>query len=281
MEEMYILRKDSVNIKDPHGYVNAFSRTEANYKSPTKRSFLSECIRQIHIMNGNDMPMISMPVEYNKVVIWSKLNYLMRPSRITPYQAAVQRVKRRLFREPKLRQRKCQNPKYNDSNFTDSCHFKASRHELGIKKIPRNYLDQARRFVETGLRQNLKRKYMDDHDEESDIESNPLHFNTNEGVFQVSQQVISKVCRYHGNMARHHPQRERSAEEQFKRERNTEACRLSRRARKLEEVLVDQQYRQRLHANNKILEASIRSILYMKTLMGLMVGHTDERNVYV
>lgn len=192
----------------------------------------------------------------------------------------MQRVKRRLFREPKQRLRKCPKPQFNNSNLSECSHFKAKRHLLGIRKIPRNYLDQGRQHIQTDLRHKLKRKHSQQ-DDANDIENNALHFNTSEGVFQVSQQVINKVCRYHGNMARHHPQRERSMEEQIKRERNTEACRLSRRAKKLEEMLVEQQYRERLMANEKVLEASIRSILYMKALMGLMVGQQDDRNLYI
>ncbi|KAM7351756.1 uncharacterized protein ACRADG_004492 [Cochliomyia hominivorax] len=280
MEECYILHSESVDCNDPHGYFSEFGRQEANFKSPTKRSFLNECIRQIYIINGNSMPNISIPVEYNKGLIWNTLNAILMPVKMSTYQASVQRVKRRLFREPKQKLRKSQNPKFNGNNLTECLNFKASRHNLGIRKIPRSYLDQARQNIKIDLRQNLKRKHLDDQENEENIHNNSLHFNTSEGVFQVSQQVISKVCRYHGNMARHHPQRERSMEEQIKRERNTEACRLSRRAKKLEEMLVEQQYRERLMTNEKVLEASLRSILYMKALMGLMVQQ-DDHNLFI
>lgn len=279
MEEFYILNKDSMNKCDPHGYFSDVGRQEINFKSPTKRSFLNECIRQIYIINGNDMPIATInPVEFNKAHLWNALNNLMVPAKVSRHQASVLRVKRRLFREPKQRLRKFRQPKFNASQISECLNFKTSRHIVGIKKIPRNYLDLARSGVYNDLRQNLKRKHIDD---DSEAKENGVHFKTNEGSFEVSQQVINKVCRYHGNMARNHPQRERSSEEQLKRERNTEACRLSRRAKKLEEMLVEQQYRERLMTNEKVLEASIRSILYMKALMGLMVGQQDDRNLYI
>lgn len=289
INEIIIVDKESINVCDPHGYFSDYARQETNFKSPTKRSFLNECIRQIYILHGSDMSMMPIPVEFNRCLIWNTLNNLMVPQKITHYQASVERVKRRLFREPKQKQRKIRAPVRNVIIETEYAYYKDCRDQLGIRKIPRSYLDEARTKIYAERSQDLKRK----HDEIADNKLHEsLHLSTKEGVFQISQQVINKVCRYHGNMARHHPQRERSIEDQIKRERNTEACRLSRRAKKLEEVLVEQQYQERLLANEKMLEASIRSILYMKALMGLMVNGggpsvggmmppQDERNLYI
>ncbi|XP_065356121.1 uncharacterized protein LOC135950513 [Calliphora vicina] len=273
MEQAYILRKEFANNRDPHGYYN-FDRLEANYKSPSKRSFLTECIRQIYIMNGITMPLISMPVEYNKAVIWHRMNNLMRPARITVEQAAMQKVKRRLFRETKPRPRKCPNPQYKQTKLTECLQFRTSRYEWGVRKIRRNYLDQARKDVEAELRQQLKRKHsdQDDDDDESDIDESSVQFNNNDDVFQVSQQDINEIS------SPEHPQTIRSIVEQLQQERTTEAYRLSRRAKKMEEMLIDQQHYKRSKANDKVLESSIRSILYIKTLMSLMVGEQENHN---
>ncbi|XP_075150096.1 uncharacterized protein LOC142224199 [Haematobia irritans] len=272
--EIVVVDKETIDVCDPHGYYSHHGFYESNFKSPTKRSFLNECIRQIYILHGSDMSMMAIPVEFNRSYIWNTLNALMVPQKMSHHQASVQRVKRQLFREPKQKQRKYKKPMHNVITETEAFYYKHQRNEIGIRKIRRSYLDQARRNIYSELKPNLKRK----HEEE------PLHLSSKEGNFQISQQIINKVCRYHGNMARQQPIRQRSLEEQLKRERNTEACRLSRRAKKLEEVLVEQQYRERLQANEKILEASIRSILYMKALMGLMVNGAlpqDERNLYI
>ncbi|XP_013101331.1 uncharacterized protein LOC106083053 [Stomoxys calcitrans] len=273
--EIVVVDKETIDVCDPHGYYGNHGRQEPNFKSPSKRSFLNECIRQIYILHGSDMSTMTIPVEFNRCLIWNTLNALMVPQRMSPYQASVQRVRRRLFRDAKQKRRKTKRPTHNNITETECYHYKPFRHQIGLRKIPRSYLEEACRQIYAERSQNLKRKH-------ENIE--PLHLATKEGVFQVSQQVINKVCRYHGNMARPQPSRERSMEEQIKRERNTEACRLSRRAKKLEEVLVEQQYRERLQANEKVLEASIRSILYMKALMGLMVNGSlpqDERNLYI
>ncbi|XP_061390576.1 uncharacterized protein LOC133325859 [Musca vetustissima] len=282
--EIVVVDKESINVCDPHGYYSEYCRQEVNYKSPGKRSFLNECIRQIYILHGSDVSMMTtIPVEFNRCVIWNTVNALLMPQKLTHYQASVEKVKRRLFRESKPRQRKCRKPSCNIGMASEFFYYKSIRHNVGIKKIPRSYLDEARQKIYAERSQKLKRK----HDQLESGDSASLHLATKEGVFQVSQQVINKVCRYHGNMARQHPQRERSMEEQIKRERNTEACRLTRRAKKLEEMLVEQQYRERLEANEKVLEASIRSILYMKALMGLMVNGSippatqDERPIFI
>ncbi|XP_073821509.1 uncharacterized protein [Musca autumnalis] len=284
--EIVVVDKESINVCDPHGYYSEHGRQEVNYKSPGKRSFLNECIRQIYILHGSDVSMMTtVPVEFNRCVIWNAVNALMMPQKLTHYQASVEKVKRRLFRDNKKRQRKCTKPSCNVGSASEFYFYKSVRHDLGIKKIPRSYLNEARHKIYAERSQNLKRKHAESNADDELLKQSALHLSTKEGVFQVSQQVINKVCRYHGNMARQHPQRERSMEEQIKRERNTEACRLTRRAKKLEEMLVEQQYRERLEANEKVLEASIRSILYMKALMGLMVNGSippqEERPIFI
>ncbi|XP_005184565.1 uncharacterized protein LOC101890890 [Musca domestica] len=287
--EIVVVDKESINSCDPHGYYSEYCRQEVNFKSPGKRSFLNECIRQIYILHGSDVStMTTIPVEFNRCVLWNAVNALMMPQKLSHYQASVEKVKRRLFRESKIRQRKSRKPSCNNGTASEFYFYKSIRSDLGIKKIPRTYLDEARQRIYAERSQNLKRKHgeMDGGDADDDLRKQAaLHLATKEGVFQVSQQVINKVCRYHGNMARQHPQRERSMEEQLKRERNTEACRLTRRAKKLEEMLVEQQYRERLEANEKVLEASIRSILYMKALMGLMVNGSihpqEDRSIFI
>lgn len=103
--------------------------------------------------------------------------------------------------------------------------------------------------------------------------SKNLQFDRNNGVLEISKNTMSEICKYHKNMARNHPQTFRSKLEQEKRDKNTQACRLSRRAKKLEEIIMEEQYRDDLKLHEKITEETARSVHYMKKLLEMLGGN--------
>lgn len=276
-----LLKGNNCDSSDPHGYCGSTEKLEVNFRSPTKRSFLRECIRQIYILNGrlHTLPNIPNAIEFNRNQIWSNINeILIQATQLSNHYVLVERVKRQLFREPKTRRRKAVGPCKQEIQITKLYNFGAWRLNVGAqpKRIKRNYLDEARnRLKEDHHRRSSGRKRKSD----GVKAANPLNIDTHEGIYQVSTHTISKICKYHVNMVRTHPSRVRSPAEQERRDRNTEACRLSRRAKKLEELLVAEQYGDRQHLNEKLLEETIRSIYYMKALLSLMVDH--EENLYI
>lgn len=86
---------------------------------------------------------------------------------------------------------------------------------------------------------------------------------------KISQETLAEICKYHKNMARKYPSKFRSPKDQEKRDKNTIACRMSRRLKKLEEVAIEEQYKecqQKYLAN--LLETQ-KIVLYMKELIKL------------
>lgn len=67
---------------------------------------------------------------------------------------------------------------------------------------------------------------------------------------------------YHANMVRTHRPRLRSPKAQQRRDRNTLACLLSRRARQAQEVVMEQQYKQFKQQHEADLQQQIRLSLY-------------------
>ncbi|KAL5281608.1 hypothetical protein ACFFRR_005138 [Megaselia abdita] len=100
--------------------------------------------------------------------------------------------------------------------------------------------------------------------------SKNFQFDRSKGVLEISKNTISEICKYHKNMARHHPTITRSRQEQEKRDKNTKACRLSRRAKKLEEIIMEEEYQENLKMHDEVVEETIRSLFYMKQLLELM-----------
>lgn len=100
--------------------------------------------------------------------------------------------------------------------------------------------------------------------------SKNLQFDRNKGILEISKNTMSEICKYHKNMARNHPVVNRSTKEQEKRDKNTKACRLSRRAKKLEEIIMEEEYKESLQMHDDVIEETVRSLLYMQQLLELM-----------
>lgn len=100
--------------------------------------------------------------------------------------------------------------------------------------------------------------------------SRKLQFDRNNGVLEISKNTMSQICKYHKNMARNHPKISRSLQEQEKRDKNTKACRLSRRAKKLEGIIMEEEYKESLKMHDEVIDETCRSLLYMKQLLELL-----------
>lgn len=86
---------------------------------------------------------------------------------------------------------------------------------------------------------------------------------------KISQETLAEICKYHKNMARKYPNKVRSAKDQEKRDKNTIACRMSRRLKKLEEVAIEEQYKESKEKYLANLLETQRVVLYMKELIKL------------
>lgn len=85
----------------------------------------------------------------------------------------------------------------------------------------------------------------------------------------IPEEALLSLCKYHENMARKYPTRNRSQKDQAKRDKNTVACRVSRRIKKVEEIQIEEQYKE---SKEKYLENLIetqKTITYIKELLKL------------
>ncbi|KAH8392090.1 hypothetical protein KR215_000360, partial [Drosophila sulfurigaster] len=122
-----------------------------DYKSPTKRSFLNECIRQLYVINGmahhlNWLPTFPMT---DRQRLWQQVDYCLRPERLTVEGRAMKHVKRQLFRESQ-RERKVLRSKVNRSVYwgtTSVSNYRNLRHHIGRHRVKRSYLTGVRRNV--------------------------------------------------------------------------------------------------------------------------------------
>ncbi|KAH8381141.1 hypothetical protein KR200_004133 [Drosophila serrata] len=79
---------------------------------------------------------------------------------------------------------------------------------------------------------------------------------------------IPAVSQYHANMVRHsQAKRQRSPKEQQRRDRNTLACLLSRRAKQAQEERMGQQYEQYRRHHAAMLEQQVRLSLYYRHVL--------------
>ncbi|KAH8376978.1 hypothetical protein KR093_002449 [Drosophila rubida] len=82
----------------------------------------------------------------------------------------------------------------------------------------------------------------------------------------ISSEKMRDICKYHGNMVRKFPKKERTPKDQDRRNKNTIACRTSRRVKKLEHLFVEEQYKDFKVQHLKVVEQSMRAQAYFKQL---------------
>lgn len=181
MEHIIFVNKEFVDGQDPHGYCECHIPTIQAY---SQRSFLSDCINQIYLMNNFAVPNVDTSAESDENIIRNTLDMVIAPPKMCIYAAAVERVKKRLFPDSKRKSRKMQKPWRKRPLPIECLYFKPKRHLLGRYKSRR--------------------------------------------TLQYQQ---------------------------------------------LKAVHMEHLHRERIFANEKLLEASVRSLLYMRVLMGLVVDY--------
>ncbi|KAH8410190.1 hypothetical protein KR009_007914 [Drosophila setifemur] len=279
-QELIVYQKPTILTGEPHiGYCVVFKRDHyilnnpPNYQSPTKRSFLNECIRQLYLINGSDSKMYwcssSATALCTPTEIWHQVNRCLQPERLTPRNECLKRVKRQLFREPRS-DRKNSKPVKGKVWGTQVFSFKAMRAKLGKKSIPKGYLNVVRNSVlQQMMCENLKRE----------VVCTPAICRTvitaAEGIFNSNAGVLANICSYHSNAARRQPAVESKLTEEEARVRNGQACRLTQRAKRLEAMFIHEQVRRSVQNYQLILEESVRSVYYAKELFRLIEDHEE------
>ncbi|XP_058981088.1 protein Mabiki-like [Musca domestica] len=86
---------------------------------------------------------------------------------------------------------------------------------------------------------------------------------------KISNETLASICKYHGNMVRKFPKKQRTPKEQERRDKNTIACRMSRRVKKLEHIAIEEQYKEFSQQTFEIIERAMRSTAYLHELMKL------------
>ncbi|XP_075154142.1 uncharacterized protein LOC142227460 [Haematobia irritans] len=86
---------------------------------------------------------------------------------------------------------------------------------------------------------------------------------------KISDETLRSICKYHGNMVRKFPKKERTPKDQERRNKNTIACRMSRRVKKLEHIAIEEQYKEFSQQTFEIIEQAMRSTAYLNELMKL------------
>lgn len=245
-----------------------------NFQSPTKRSFLSECIRQLYLMNGMGHKMYwctsTATALCTQNEIWHQVNSCLRPERLSPRTESLKRVKRQLFRDPRA-DRKNPKPVKGKVWGTQVFSFKAMREKLGRKHIRRGYLRIARKnALHEMVREHLRREMIT-----TPITIGNTVISANDGIYNTNAGVIGDICNYHDNAARHQPAVECRLTAGEARLRNNEACRLTQRAKRLEAMFIHEQVRRAVQNHQLILEESVRSIYYAKELFRLIEDHEE------
>ncbi|KAH8260024.1 hypothetical protein KR026_000591 [Drosophila bipectinata] len=86
----------------------------------------------------------------------------------------------------------------------------------------------------------------------------------------INADAIQDILKYHVNMVRTFPKKERSPKEQDRRNKNTIACRMSRRKKKFDDLQIEQQYKDFTSEHLKIAEQSVRAKVYLNYLNHLV-----------
>ncbi|XP_017154857.1 protein Mabiki [Drosophila miranda] len=92
----------------------------------------------------------------------------------------------------------------------------------------------------------------------------------------ISAAALQNICKYHGNMVRKFPKKERTPKDQERRNKNTIACRMSRRVKKLEHLAIEEQYNEFSSQHLKIAEQSMRACVYLNHLQQLVRQEAKE-----
>lgn len=91
----------------------------------------------------------------------------------------------------------------------------------------------------------------------------------------IEEETLKKICEHKEKMKRQFPSKERSAKEQERRNKNTEACRITRKMRQLKQIALEEEYKRDCEENIKINEELTRRYMYWHALLRLMDGDRE------
>nr|XP_036674068.1 protein Mabiki [Drosophila suzukii] len=86
----------------------------------------------------------------------------------------------------------------------------------------------------------------------------------------IITEAIQDIFKYHVNMVRKFPKKERTPKDHERRNKNTIACRMSRRKKKFDDLQIEQQYKECSSEHLKIAEQSLRARVYLNHLKQLV-----------
>lgn len=248
MEYLNLLKRDVNNYPDLYDY------PRPKYKRFTRRSYLNQCISEIYYMKNYRAPIVDIAAVKDKNIIRDTLSMVVAPVKISAYQEAVERVKKRLFPNLRQKSRKIAKPLHKVTTSAESLYFKFQRHLIGRLHMQRNYLKQEIPYPQPrvcGI---------------ANLISENLAINAS--IQKISHQLIGEICRYRYDQQ--HAQRSKE-EQRIYNYNNKTFQNIVRIIQQLKEVQTEQYNRDRLLANEKLFEASIRSMLYIRILMGLVI----------
>ncbi|XP_067620082.1 uncharacterized protein [Eurosta solidaginis] len=96
--------------------------------------------------------------------------------------------------------------------------------------------------------------------------SNPLPPPAATVLSRISEDKLRSICTYHSNMVRQFPKKERSPKDQERRNKNTIACRMSRRLKKLEHIAIEVQLKECERQYAQLMEDRLRLQTYIEQL---------------
>uniref|UniRef100_A0A034W1B0 BZIP domain-containing protein n=1 Tax=Bactrocera dorsalis TaxID=27457 RepID=A0A034W1B0_BACDO len=102
---------------------------------------------------------------------------------------------------------------------------------------------------------------------------------------RISEDKLRSICTFHTNMVRQFPKKERSPKDQERRNKNTIACRMSRRIKKLEQIAVEEECKELEQQHEAMTEEILRATAYLDQLELLMaqtqISDDDESEIDV
>lgn len=87
---------------------------------------------------------------------------------------------------------------------------------------------------------------------------------------RIGEDKLRSICTYHMNMVRQFPKKERSPRDQERRNKNTIACRMSRRVKKLEQIAIEEECKELEQQQEAMMEEVLRATAYLEQLELLM-----------
>uniref|UniRef100_A0A1B0AS98 Uncharacterized protein n=1 Tax=Glossina palpalis gambiensis TaxID=67801 RepID=A0A1B0AS98_9MUSC len=245
--------------------------------SYSKRIGLVHCIRHIYRLYNRRMPMPSNSITSSRLQTRYVLDKVMTLPSLTRRKAAKERIKRRLIFDGKIAGRKTCPPKRRTTEWTEVAFHKRTR-PLGV------VMRRRRNFLKCHQKQSNPHEFSESFSIDGEISTSscPLVASMppqdqngesrkltlpDQGVIDRCQPRCGRARRYSSTTSDSH-----SSVEQSEPEFNTKAY----QTKKLQEAVLQKQYHERSVANAKILEASVRSVLYLEALVDLMAKQDRE-----